>query len=114
MRVAAPMRWLALLLLFATRISPAASAPTIEYNGDIRPIISENCFPCHGADSAARKAKLRLDSFEEATVKREGGPPAMVPGKPGQSEAIRRIFDLGDDLMPPEKSHKKLTPEQKN
>ena len=85
----------------------------IQYNRDIRPILSENCFVCHGADSGSRKAKLRLDSFEEATGKREDGPPAIIPGKPDESEAVRRIFDEGDDLMPPEKSHKVLTAQQK-
>src|SRR6188768_1189182 len=102
--------------LFAGMTSlPLLSAPApIEYNRDVRPILSENCFSCHGADSASRKAKLRLDSFAEATAKREDGSPAIVPGKPKESEAIRRIFDTGDDLMPPEKSHKVLTVAQKD
>ena len=100
------------LLWFSIAMIPAAQ-PSLEYNRDIRPILSENCFTCHGADSAARKAKLRLDRFEDATAKPEEGAPAIVPGKPDQSESIRRIFDTGDDLMPPEKSHKVLKPEQK-
>jgi hypothetical protein len=90
----------------------AAPAP-VEYNRDIRPILSENCFPCHGTDPASRKAKLRLDSFGEATAKREDSSPAIIPGNPTESEAIRRLFDSGDDLMPPENSHKVLTAEQK-
>ncbi|MGC3958014.1 MAG: DUF1553 domain-containing protein [Verrucomicrobiota bacterium] len=93
--------------------SPAASA-RIEYNRDIRLILSENCFSCHGADSASRKAKLRLDSFAEATGKREDGSPAIIPGNPKESEAIRRVFVTDDDLMPPEKSHKVLTAAQKD
>src|SRR5690349_7189668 len=104
------------LLAFVTLgvcAAPAASAAKLEYNRDVRPILSENCFPCHGPDSAARKAKLRLDHFEEATAKREDSGPAIVPGKPNASEAIRRIFAADDDLMPPEKSHKVLTPQQK-
>ena len=100
------------LLWFSIAMIPAAQ-PSLEYNRDIRPILSENCFTCHGTDSAARKAKLRLDRFEDATAKPEEGAAAIVPGKPDQSESIRRIFDTGDDLMPPEKSHKVLKPEQK-
>ena len=91
-----------------------AAAPMLEYNRDIRPILSENCFTCHGADSAARKAKLRLDRFEDATAKPQDGAASIIPGKPNQSEAIRRIFDTGDDVMPPEKTHKVLTAAQKS
>jgi Protein of unknown function (DUF1553)/Protein of unknown function (DUF1549)/Concanavalin A-like lectin/glucanases superfamily/Planctomycete cytochrome C len=115
MSVAPPIRLLVLALLAATETLRAASSPeTIQYNRDVRPIISENCFPCHGADSAARKAKLRLDHFEYATAKREDADPAIIPGKADESELVRRIFDSGDDVMPPEKSHKVLTPAQKN
>ncbi len=101
------------VLLGMAEMPTAAAALPLEYNRDIRPILSENCFACHGADSAARKAKLRLDRFEDAIAKPEAGAPAIVPGQPDQSEAIRRIFDEGDDLMPPAKSHKIITPAQK-
>ncbi len=97
---------------FGAGRAAAASAP-VQYNRDIRPIISENCFTCHGMDPGSRKAKLRLDSFAEATALREDGSPAIVPGKPEKSEAIRRLFDDGDDVMPPVKSHKTLTKQQK-
>ena len=102
-----------LVCLGMMEIPGSAAVAPLEYNRDIRPILSENCFACHGADSASRKAKLRLDRFADATAKPESGAPAIVPGKPDQSEAIRRIFDPGDDQMPPEKSHKVLTPAQK-
>ena len=86
----------------------------LQYNEHIRPILSENCFSCHGADSASRKAGLRLDRFEDATAVRKDSKPAFVPGKPDDSEAIRRIFTSDvDDLMPPEKSHKVLKPTEK-
>ena len=76
----------------------ASSAGKIEYNRDVRPILSENCFPCHGTDSAARKAGLRLDQFDNATDPREGGHAAIVPGKPAKSAMlVRRIFDEGPD-----------------
>ena len=86
----------------------------VEYNRDIRPILSENCFPCHGADSAARKADLRLDHFEDAIARRGDDRPAIVPGKPEGSELVHRIFTTDeDDRMPPAKSHKVLTAQQK-
>jgi hypothetical protein len=110
------IRWL--LLSFAlTQVSLlAASGPSrIEYNRDIRPILSEHCFPCHGPDSAARKAKLRLDHFEFATATRDDTSPAIVAGKPDASELIHRINEgtNSDDIMPPAKTKKALTAEQK-
>jgi hypothetical protein len=81
----------------------------IEYNRDIRPILTENCFACHGPDSAARKADLRIDQRDAAVAMK-----AIVPGKPDESEMIRRILTDDDrDLMPPLKTNKKLKPEQK-
>ena len=92
-------------LLSATALS---AAERLEYNRDIRPILAENCFACHGPDSAARKAGLRLDSREEATKA------AIVPGRPESSELIERIFTKDEEqLMPPVKSFKKLTEAQK-
>jgi hypothetical protein len=115
MFVARSVRILVLPLLAGVVVSRLSGAPApLEYNRDVRPILSENCFPCHGADSAARKAKLRLDHFEDAIAKREDSEPAIIPGKADQSELVRRIFDQGDDLMPPEKSHKVLTTAQKD
>lgn len=111
--ISARIGTLALMAWAAATPSPAAPA-RIEYNRDIRPILSENCFSCHGADAASRKAKLRLDSFADATAKREDGSPAIVPGNSKESEAIRRLFVADDDLMPPEKSHKILTAAQKD
>src|SRR5437773_8809157 len=102
------------VLLFARSFAAAASA-NLEYNRDIRPILSENCFACHGADSAARKASLRLDRFEEAILPRKDSQPAIVPGKPGASALVRRINATDpDDVMPPPKTHKVLTAEQKD
>src|SRR5262245_47364745 len=79
------------------------------YNRDIRPILAENCFACHGPDKAARKADLRLDLREEAI---KAG--AIVPGKPGESPLVERVNTKDTkQLMPPPKSHKKLTAQQK-
>lgn len=79
-----------------------AQAP-VDFNRDIRPILADNCYFCHGPDEEERKAELRLDSFESATQDN-----VIVPGKPEESELIFRV-DLpadDEDLMPPEKSNK--------
>jgi len=97
--------------LFNTAVS-AAEVPLpekIEYNRDVRPILSDNCFYCHGNDPSHRKAKLRLDIRDEALLKE-----AFIPGKPEESELVARLFsDDEDELMPPAESHKKLTDSQK-
>ena len=71
--------------LFALLVATSAvvADDSIDYNRDIRPILAENCFACHGPDSAARKADLRLDRREVAV---EAG--AIVPGKPDESELV--------------------------
>src|SRR5437773_4534559 len=87
----------------------ATSSDKISYNRDIRPVLSDNCFFCHGPDKNKRKGKLRLDVREEAIAKQ-----AIVPGKPEESELIKRVFTSNaDDLMPPPESHKILAPAQK-
>jgi mono/diheme cytochrome c family protein len=88
-------------------VRAADNAPT--YNRDIRPILFDNCFACHGPDSASRKADLRID-VREAAIESA----VLEPGKPDESEMLRRILsDDADEQMPPPSSHKKLTPEQK-
>src|SRR5947209_11819092 len=89
--------------------SPVNAANTPEYNRDVRPILAENCFACHGPDRNARKADLRLDVREDALKAN-----VFVPGKPDESALIERIFsDEPSQLMPPPKSHKKLTAAEK-
>jgi mono/diheme cytochrome c family protein len=100
------------LLIALVFLSPALAAESegVSYNRDIRPILSANCFACHGPDEQARKAKLRLDSFAEATVERDGLRP-IHPRQPEKSELIRRVTATDpDDVMPPPKTGKKLTP----
>lgn len=103
----------AVLGLFGLPAFGAEKNSGIRYNRDIQPVLSENCFSCHGADSASRKAGLRLDHFENATNKLDSGDIAIVPGHPEKSELVRRIYLTDDDQMPPEKIHKTLTPAQK-
>ena len=86
----------------------------IAFNRDIRPILSDACFHCHGPDQNTRKAGLRLDLREEALKPSESGAMAIVPGNPQESELIRRILtDDDEDRMPPAKAHKALTAAQK-
>jgi hypothetical protein len=90
-----------------------AADPQLAFNRDIRPILSENCFSCHGFDEKSRKAKLRLDLPEEATREHKGGTP-IVPGDLAKSEVWQRIIsDDPDDVMPPPKSHLKLSAQDK-
>ncbi len=97
-------------------VSPARSAEAlpnvVEFNRDIRPILSDVCFKCHGPDSATRKASLRLDMEAGAFAKREKVT-TLVPGKPERSELYRRITATDpDDHMPPAKSGRQLTAQQ--
>ncbi len=96
--------------------SPRALAlpARVQFNRDVRPILAENCFKCHGQDAKARKGDLRLDTREGALGKRPDAPPAVIPGKPAESELYKRISAADpDDLMPPAKSNKKLSAREK-
>jgi len=85
----------------------------IEFNRDIRPILSDNCFACHGPDENKRKAKLRLDRKEGAFSPAKSGELPIVAGDLAKSELIKRVSSTDEDeKMPPPKSGKKLTPQQ--
>jgi hypothetical protein len=87
----------------------AADLPALDFNRDIRPILSENCFYCHGQDSNKREADLRLDDRAAAI---EAG--AIVPGDPGASTILERIHSTDPDvLMPPPTSNRRLSDDQK-
>lgn len=89
-------------------------AAKIEFNRDIRPILSDACFHCHGPDKNTREAGLRLDIREEALKVAESGERPIVPGQPGRSDLIRRILtEDADERMPPAKAHKSLSAGQK-
>src|SRR5579862_6394368 len=77
-----------------------AAGPKLGYNQYIRPILSENCFYCHGNDKNHRKSGLRLDQSESALKGGKSGDPAIVPGHPEKSVLIDRIASTDpDDLM---------------
>lgn len=85
----------------------------VSFNKDIRLILSENCFQCHGFDKNTREAGLRLDHRDEAIRVRDGVR-AIAPGAPEESELIRRIFSEDkNERMPPPESEKVLTPKEK-
>ncbi|MFM7207569.1 MAG: DUF1553 domain-containing protein, partial [Planctomycetaceae bacterium] len=89
--------------------SVAAGAGELRFNDDIRPILVEHCFSCHGADSASRQADLRLDRRDDAVESA-----AIVPGDPDSSVMLDRIFsDDPEEVMPPPAAKKALTAEQK-
>jgi hypothetical protein len=94
--------------------SQPKNAP-LDYNRDIRPILSNNCYKCHGPDEAQRQASLRLDIRSEALKLTDNGRRAIVPGKPDASALVKRIFATNPDrLMPPPDSNKKLTAAEKD
>ena len=89
----------------------ASISGEVDFNHDIRPILTNNCIACHGPDENSREADLRLDTFAGATG---GDYPAIIPGDSANSEVMHRILtDDPIDIMPPPKSHKKLTTEEK-
>jgi hypothetical protein len=98
-----------LVALGMTVVLPAA----VDYDREIRPILSEYCIACHGPDDKGRKGKLRLDQRESATHAAKSGEIAIVPGHPEKSMLISRLLTQDtDEKMPPAKEHKDLTAAQ--
>src|SRR5579859_4486357 len=88
----------------------AVHGTAVDFNRDIRPLLSENCFKCHGPGEEQRKAKLRLDVREAAVKPAKSGNVAIVPGAPEKSELVARITAKDpDDRMPPLKTGKTLS-----
>ena len=93
---------------------PAKAAARLSFNKDIRAILSDNCFACHGPDSGNRQAGLRLDAFEQATEELESGLRAIVPEDPAASELLARVVSDDPDVVmpPPEAKIGRLSAEQ--
>jgi hypothetical protein len=103
--------WLILFSLVMLTSAQADDLPSaaVDFNRDIRPILSENCFYCHGQDAAKRQADLRLDVREDAVASA-----AVVPGVPGASTLLERIHSSDADVvMPPPDSNRQLSENQK-
>ncbi len=95
--------------------SANSGTAAVDYNWNIRPILSENCFRCHGPDAKSRKAGLRLDLPDAAKgeLPESPGKFAIVPGKPNKSELMRRVTSTdGDVVMPPRETHLSLSAQQ--
>ena len=100
------------VIFVISAISMLTRADDIDFSRDIRPILSQNCYACHGPDSEHREADLRLDT-EEGMKADDGGDRAVVPGDLAQSEMVKRITSKSAKKhMPPMDSGKKLTAEQ--
>jgi len=111
--------WGSWLALAAAEAPDTAAAPTkvdspvVDYSRQIRPILSNNCFKCHGPDEKERQGGLRLDLRDDALKPTTSGATAIVPGKPDASALVTRITAAADDeLMPPPGSNKRLSPQE--
>jgi hypothetical protein len=105
---------LAIGVLAGFAVAPCAFAvPAVDFNRDIRPILSNKCFACHGPDDGTREAGLRLDDVKNATGELDSGLTAIVPGRPDDSELIRRIMSADEEeRMPPAKFGKRLSADE--
>ncbi|MEI8090459.1 MAG: PSD1 and planctomycete cytochrome C domain-containing protein [Opitutaceae bacterium] len=102
-------------LSYALILAATAAAAPVDFSRDIQPILSENCYHCHGPDASSRKSGLRLDLHAEALAGGKSGLATIVPGKAEDSELIARIFSHdSDEVMPSPESNKTLTAAQKD
>jgi len=103
------MRWTLFCLLLAAPLIQAE----VSFNRDIRPIMADTCFRCHGPDKNARMMGLRLDIRDEALKTTKSGVTPIIPGDPDHSAIIERVFATDRKVMPPASAHKELTAAQK-
>ena len=100
-----------IVILLAGR--PAGAEESLDFNRQIRPILTNHCFRCHGPDEETVEAGLRLDSFTSATAELESGNYAIVPGQPARSEMLKRITAADEDeRMPPVEAGPRLKPKE--
>ena len=93
----------------AGKVSPAQ----LSFNQTVQPILSENCYACHGPDPSARKAKLRLDRADFAYAPHDKSGPAIIPGRPDKSHFLQKVEAKNPkNRMPPPEAHKTLKPQQ--
>ncbi len=112
--LSSPARFFACLALVGVALAPmpalAADAPRVNFSRDILPILSDNCFFCHGPEEQSRKADLRLDT-KAGLLRTEN--PIVIPGKSSESELILRVTsDDKEELMPPPRSNRVLKPRE--
>ncbi len=109
-RIKLPLVHFGAIVALAIFAREARTADKVDFSRDVLPILSANCFKCHGPDQNARKAKLRLDTQDGALRTKD---PVIVPGKSGKSELARRIGSGDDDVrMPPPSTNRKLSAQQ--
>lgn len=102
-----------IFLSFILLFYPSLLSASVDFTNDVRPILSEYCFHCHGPDKGTRKAKLRLD-IAEGALRDLGGYSAVIPGKPEDSELVFRLHSEDkEELMPPPETGKRLSEQQK-
>src|SRR5512133_4256738 len=87
----------------------ACAHSEVRFNRDIRPIMAETCFRCHGPDRSSRMAGMRLDLRDEALKPNRSGVAPIVPGDPAKSAIVARVFANDARIMPPAFAHKELT-----
>ena len=101
------------LSLVSSYVAQAEEPRGVDFRRDVLPILSENCFACHGFDEKARQASLRLDTQEGAMGEADSGERAIIAGKPDESELLLRVTSDDEDMvMPPTETEKRLTAKQ--
>src|SRR5258708_25014429 len=101
--------WLLFAVIARCALAADPAEPRVAFNRDIRPILSDVCFQCHGPDKNQRKADLRLD-LKDDVYKDRGGYALVVPGKPDESEVFSRLIDTDEkQRMPPPDALRQLT-----
>jgi mono/diheme cytochrome c family protein len=108
------LRFFVALLVSLCTLESRAATGEVKFSRDVLPLLSDTCFACHGPDEAATKGGLRLDTLEAALKGGKSGLPALAPGDEARGEMLARIFsDDPDEVMPPPKALRQLTPAQK-